>query len=69
MLPTGLALWSSVRWYWRALAVATVRPRADQVADMLDQCVLLTSLSTAQPQLLPLDLLQVLGLQPHLGRP
>jgi serine/threonine protein kinase len=47
------------------LGGATVRPSADQVADMLEQCALLTSRSTAQPQLLPLDLLQVLGLQPH----
>jgi serine/threonine protein kinase len=48
---------------------ATVRPSADQVADMLEQCALLTSRSTTQPQPLPLDLQQVLGLQPHVGRP
>jgi serine/threonine protein kinase len=51
------------------LGGAVLRPSADQVADMLEQCAITTSRSTAQPQLLPLDLLQVLGLQPHVGRP
>jgi serine/threonine protein kinase len=51
------------------LGGATLRPSADVVAQVLEQCALLTSRSTAQPQLLPLDLLQVFGLQPHVGRP